>query len=157
MANKQEILSEQFQHLNERSARTGVWIGRIEACKLCTYQFQSKGETIDAKRFVCLVVGRDPTAYATAVVPFGFKNKQRPLQTYEKWSQAIDPVVVLSHISLDSKARAEYISSPGKGVILLHNPTRIQQETNFLKYELQFWAIWAVGEKIFNFAKASNM
>ena len=143
MANsKQEILSEQFQHLNERSAKNGVWIGRIEACKLCTYQFQSKGETIDAKRFVCLVVGRDPTDYATAVVPFGFKNKQRPQQTYEKWSQAIDPVVVLSHISLDSKARAEYISSSGKGVILLHNPTRIQQPAPGSP-ESQYPASWA--------------
>ena len=48
---------------------------RIIGPKKILYEFKSRGETVHAERFECVLVSKDPAQYMLATVPFSFTDR----------------------------------------------------------------------------------
>ena len=77
---------ETSKNMNSTIGKFAKWYVRIIDPKIIPYQFKSRGETVSAERFECVLVSKDPAQYMLATVPFSFndrlsaKKSARPFQ-----------------------------------------------------------------------------
>ena len=61
--------------MNSTIGKFARWYVRIIDPKIIEYEFKSKGETVSAKKFECVLVSKDPAQYMLATVPFSFNDR----------------------------------------------------------------------------------
>ena len=55
--------------MNSTIGKFAKWYVRIIDPKIIQYEFRSRGETVSAERFECVLVSKDPAQYMLATVP----------------------------------------------------------------------------------------
>ena len=63
---------ESLKNMNVQTAKYASWVVRILSPKLIRYTFFSKGKSVEAEKFLCLLVSGNPTQFMTGSVPFSF-------------------------------------------------------------------------------------
>ena len=61
--------------MNSTIGKFAKWYVRIIDPKIIQYEFRSRGETVSAERFECVLVSKDPAQYMLAIVPFSFNDR----------------------------------------------------------------------------------
>ena len=61
--------------MNATIGKFAKWYVRIIDPKIIHYEFKSKGETVHAEKFECVLVSKDPAQYMLATVPFSFTDR----------------------------------------------------------------------------------
>ena len=110
--------------MNANIGNYAIWYVRVLDPKIIHYELHDRWETIDAERFQCVLVSKDPAQYMLATIPFSFidrKRARKALDTYKKGC-----VLEIKTPAFDMKARQEYNGCPVKSVLLLMKPTTIQ-------------------------------
>ena len=64
-----------LKNMNSTIGKFARWYVRIIDPKIIEYEFKSKGETVSAKKFECVLVSKDPAQYMLATVPFSFNDR----------------------------------------------------------------------------------
>ena len=59
--------------MNPTIGKYASWIVRVLDGKKIQYEFQSRGETVAAEKFECVLVSKDPAQYMFATVPFSLR------------------------------------------------------------------------------------
>ena len=116
---------EALKNMNVQTAKHASWVVRILSPRLIKYSFQARGKSVQAERFQCLLVAKNPTQFMFGSVPFNFATPgvgQMALQQFKSGMvfQVQQPVFV-------QKMKPEYISTPIKRALLLTKPTKLQE------------------------------
>jgi hypothetical protein len=115
---------ETLKNMNGSTAKFAKWYVRIIDPKVIQYEFQAQGKKVDAKKFQCIVVSKDPSQYMLAVVPFDFKDPNAAQNAYEKYKKST--VWQITTPAFDAKAKPEYNGCPVKTVLLLTKPSTLK-------------------------------
>ena len=108
--------------MNASTAKHAKWYVRILDPKIIAYKFRAKGKVVDATKFQCILVSKDPSQYMLGLVAFEFKDLQGAKKAFEKFKKGT--VWEISTPSFDSKSKSEYNGCPIKTVLLLSPPTK---------------------------------
>lgn len=115
---------ESLLFLNEQSAKFMDWPVRILHPQVIKYQFTTrKNETVNATRFQAYLVGRNPSEYVLATVPFSFKDEHKPTRSLQRFQ--VNTCWKLSNVLLDSNSKAQWNGCPNKAVVILDAPTQM--------------------------------
>ena len=66
---------ETLKNMNSTTAKFAKWYVRVIDPKVIDYTFSAKGEQIQAQKFQCVLVSKEPGQYMLGLVPFDFKNR----------------------------------------------------------------------------------
>ena len=125
VVNVQGVKSDALANLNDVSAKRSKWLVRIENVKLQKYAFWAKGKQVNAEKMVCCLVGPRPTDYAQGLVPFDFRNLQRPAQAHALWKAREGDVFEITKPLLEKRTARRYVSTNVPVCIILDEQTRI--------------------------------
>ena len=114
---------ESLKNMNVQTAKYASWVVRILSPKLIRYTFPSKGKSVEAEKFLCLLVSGNPTQFMTGSVPFSFAAPDAAKKAFEKFKAGTCFRVQVPEF--DGKLKPEYMSSSIKGALLLTKPTMI--------------------------------
>ena len=112
---------ETLKNMNGGTAKFAKWYVRIIDPKVIEYQFHAQGKKVEAKKFECIIVSKDPSQYMLAVVPFEFKDPNAAQKAYDKYKKST--IWELTTPAFDAKAKPEYNGCPVKTVLLLTKPS----------------------------------
>ena len=115
---------ETLKSMNATTGKFAKWYVRVLDPKVIDYSFQSKGETIAAQKFQCVLVSKDPTQYMLGLVPFAFKDRQAAAKALTRFTA--NQVYEVTTPAFDAKSRADFNGCPVKSVLLLTTPTTIK-------------------------------
>ena len=76
---------ETLKNMNGGTAKYAKWYVRIIDPKIIEYSFIARGQSVQAKKFECILVSKDPSQYMLALVPFEFKDPNAAQKAYEKF------------------------------------------------------------------------
>ena len=110
--------------MNSTIGKFAKWYVRIIDPKIIEYEFKSKGETVSAQKFECVLVSKDPTQYMLATVPFSFSDRLSAKKALNVFKN--NDVLEITTPAFDAKARAEFNGCPVKSVLLLTQPTTMK-------------------------------
>ena len=71
--------------MNVQTGKHATWVVRVLSPKLIHYQFTAKGQKVEASKFQCLLVSKDPRQFMLGSVPFSFASKDAPSKAFEKF------------------------------------------------------------------------
>mgnify|MGYP000028518462 FL=1 len=114
---------ETLKNMNGTTAKHAQWCIRILDPKIIDYTFAARGETINASRFECMLVSKDPKQYMLAGIPFSFKERDSAKKAYTKFTD--QSVWILKTVAFDTKVKPEFNSCPQKAVILMTEPSKL--------------------------------
>ncbi len=97
---------ETLKNMNSTTSKFAKWFVRVIHPKIVDYTFQARGETVQAKKFVCVLVSQDPAQYMLGIVPFSFNDREAPQKAFAKFKPNM--VLELTTPAFDSKARPEF-------------------------------------------------
>lgn len=126
--------TETLKNMNASTAKHAKWYVRILDPKIIAYQFRAKEKVVDATKFQCILVSKDPSQYMLGLVAFEFKDLQGAKKAFEKFKKG--SVWEISTPSFDSKSKSEYNGCPIKTVLLLSPPTKTKAVPPTNKAEL---------------------
>jgi len=118
---------ETLKHMNASSQKYAKWVVRVVQGRIVQYQFTARGEVVQASKFFCILVSKNPKEYMQGVVPFNFTNKTAAADAVKKFLDAT--CWEISSPCLESSQKAEYISCPIKTVVKLTQPTGLRPIT----------------------------
>ena len=125
---------ETLKNMNGGTAKFAKWYVRIIDPKIIDYKFTAKGKVVDASKFQCVLVSKDPSQYMLAVVPFEFKDPNAAQKAIQKFTPS--SVWEITTPAFDAKAKPEYNGCPLKTVVLLAKPTTLKAALPTNKVEL---------------------
>ena len=67
---------EPLKNMSASASKFAKWYVRIIGPTVKEYTYQARGEKVNAKKFECVVVSRDPAQYMMGTVPFEFRKRQ---------------------------------------------------------------------------------
>lgn len=108
--------------LNPHNAKYASWAVRVLHARVERYTFTTKGETVEATRFVCLLVSEDPSSYCIGNVKFSFRDKQAAAKAAEKFLEGT--AWLLKTPVLDTQMQSKYEGASVKVVVLLSGQTQ---------------------------------
>ena len=108
--------------MNASTAKHAKWYVRILDPKIISYKFRAKEKEVNATKFQCILVSKDPSEYMLGLVAFEFKDIQGAKKAFEKFKKGT--VWEITTPSFDSKSKSEYNGCPIKTVLLLSPPTK---------------------------------
>ena len=111
-----------LKNMNASTAKHAKWYVRILDPKIISYKFRAKEKEVNATKFQCILVSKDPSQYMLGLVAFEFKDLQGAKKAFEKFKKGT--VWEISTPSFDSKSKSEYNGCPIKTVLLLSPPTK---------------------------------
>ena len=117
-----------LKNMNANSGRHAAWLLCIRSPKIRVIKFKSKGEPVEGFQFQCLLVSNDAKQYMYGRVPFDFKNRGAAEQAMQKFIE--NSVWKITNPTFDDKAKVQYISCPIKTVLLLKEPTKMEELKN---------------------------
>ena len=115
---------ETLKNMNANIGKSAIWYVRVLDPKIIHYELHCRGETIDAERFQCVLVSKDPAQYMLAAIPFTFIDRTRPRKALDTYKDGC--VLEITTPAFDMKARQQYNGCPVKSVLLLIKPTTIK-------------------------------
>ena len=115
-------------NMNANSGRHAAWLLCIRSPKIRVIKFKSKGEPVEGFQFQCLLVSNDAKQYMYGRVPFDFKNRAAAEQAMQKFIE--NSVWKITNPTFDDKAKVQHISCPIKKVLLLKEPTKMEELKN---------------------------
>ena len=149
---------ETLKSMNATTGKFAKWYVRVLDPKVIDYSFQSKGETIAAQKFQCVLVSKDPTQYMLGLVPFAFKDRQAAAKALTRFTA--NQVYEVTTPAFDAKSRADFNGCPVKSVLLLTTPTTIKAVPSTNKAMLEHPAtgleVSMDISELLQFLKASN-
>ena len=113
--------------MKSMTAKHAVWCIRILSGKVIEYSFKSRGETVNASRFECVTVSKNPMEYMFASFPFSFGDRGGAKKALDKFTD--NSVWILNTTAFATKSKPEYNSCPLKTVVLLTQPSRLVAAT----------------------------
>ena len=116
--------TETLRNMNSSTAKHAKWYVRILDPKIIEYQFTSRGQLVDAKKFQCVLVSKDPTQYMFGVVNWDFKHTDAAEKALSKFKK--ETVWEITTPAFDAKAKSEYNGCSIKMVMLLSTPTKMK-------------------------------
>ena len=125
---------ETLKSVNGGTAKFAKWYVLIIDPKIIDYKFTAKGKVVDASKFQCVLVSKDPSQYMLAVVPFEFKDPNAAQKAIQKFTPS--SVWEITTPAFDAKAKPEYNGCPLKTVVLLAKPTTLKAVLPTNKVEL---------------------
>ena len=114
--------------MHNTTAKFATWVIRVKGPKVVGYQFTSRGETVNAQKFECVVVSKEPKEYMLGVVPFSFQNRDAAQQAFQRFPDS--SVWKVTKSKFDARAKTEFISCPIKQVLFLADPTVLEAITD---------------------------
>ena len=115
-----------LKNMNPHSSKFGKWIVRILSPKVIPYTFKTqRGEVVNAKRFNCILVSKDPSQYMLGVVNFSFQQRDAAEKACERFKEG--RVFEIIQPSFDAKAKTDFNGCPVKLQVLLCKPTVIKE------------------------------
>ena len=126
MASKQtqELATDSLMNLNERSAKYSVWVVRVVNGRVLHYKFTARGETVEATKFICHLVGEKATEYVSGIVPFDFKKKDAAQKAMTQYPDG--QVLIIRTPAFDTRSTAKWLGCSKKIAIVLQHPTVIK-------------------------------
>ena len=112
---------ETLKNMNSTTAKFAKWYVWVIDPKVIDYTFSAKGEQIQAQKFQCVLVSKEPGQYMLGLVPFDFRNRGAAVAAQQQFKP--DSVWELTTPAFDSKSKPEFNGCPLKAVILLSKPT----------------------------------
>ena len=65
---------ETLKNMNAGTAKFAKWYARIVDPKVIPYTFHAQSKLVQAEKFECILVSKDPSQYMLGIVPFEFKE-----------------------------------------------------------------------------------
>ena len=127
---------ETLKNMNGSSGKVAKWYVRILDPQIVCYTFAAKGETVNAERFECVIVSKEPSQFMLGSVPFDFADRQAASKALAKFQQ--DSVWEITTPAFDTRARPEYNGCVLKSVLLLKKPTVVKQVPPTNTVELRY-------------------
>ena len=118
------LATDSLMNLNERSAKHSVWVVRVANSRVLHYKFMARGETVDATKFICHLVGEKSTEYIVGIVPFDFKNKSAAEKAMRQYP--IGQVMMIRSPAFDQRSTAKFLGCSKKVAVALQHPTIIK-------------------------------
>ena len=115
---------ETLKNMNGTTAKYAKWYVRILDPKVIPYSFSAQGKLVQAEKFQCILVSKDPSQYMLAVVPFEFKDENAAQNAHKKFKKST--VWEITTPAFDAKAKPEYNGCPVKTVVLLTKPSTLK-------------------------------
>ena len=115
---------ETLKNMNGTTAKYAKWYVRIIDPKVIPYSFSAQGKLVQAEKFQCILVSKDPSQYMLAVVPFEFKDENAAQNAHKKFKKST--VWEITTPAFDAKAKPEYNGCPVKTVVLLTKPSTLK-------------------------------
>ena len=109
--------------MNATTQKFAKWIVRVVAGRVIPYKFTARGEQVQATKFACLLVSKNPKEYMQGIVPFSFTNKSAAAEAAKKFKDGT--CWEISHVCFEN-ARMEFVSCPVKTVVKLAAPTGLR-------------------------------
>ena len=78
---------ETLKNMNGGTAKFAKWYVRIIDPKIIDYKFSAKCKLVDASKFECILVSKDPSQHMLAVVPFDFKDPNAAQKAIQKFTR----------------------------------------------------------------------
>ena len=103
-------------NLNPQSAQHSEWLVRVAMKQILLYTIDARGKKIPARKFVCVLVGADPSAYVMAMVRHDFKDATTVVKADAKFKTH---AVYTMTKPIDAKVKSQWIGAPAKMMILL--------------------------------------
>ena len=114
---------ESLKNMNGTTAKFATWCVRILAPKVISYTFSARGETVDAKKFQCVIVSRDASQYMLGTVGFNFADRGAADKALAKYTH--ESVWIVRNPCFDTNIKVDFIGAPIKQVLLLNNPSTL--------------------------------
>ena len=70
------ISVETLKNMKGTTSKLAKWYVRVVDPKVIDYSFKSRGETVAAQMFQCVLVPNDPSQYMLGLAPFNFSDRQ---------------------------------------------------------------------------------
>jgi hypothetical protein len=115
---------ETLNNMNQSTAKFARWIVRVITARVHKYEFVSRGETVHAEKFMCVLVSSNSKEYMMGVVPFSFSNRNAAQEAAKKFREGTSWEI--TQPVFDSAQKAEYVSYPVKTVMKLTDPTKLR-------------------------------
>ena len=115
---------ETLKNMNSSTARHAYWIVRVISPKVVQYQFTSRNEIVNASKFECLLVSKDPKQFIIGSVPFSFGAKDAALKAQATYLEGL--VFEIRNPQFDTKMKPDFIACPLKRVVSLAKPTAVK-------------------------------
>ena len=115
---------ETLKNMNASTSKFAKWYVRVVDPKIKEYSFKSRGETVAAQKFECVLVSKDPAQYMLGLVPFSFSDRQAAAKALTKFRE--NQVLEITTPAFDPRARPEFNGCPVKPVLVLAKPTTIK-------------------------------
>jgi hypothetical protein len=113
--------TEALKSMNSQTAKFAKWYVKILDPKVVDYSFFSRGESIHAQKFQCVLVSHVPEQYMLGFVPFDFKDRNAATKAAQKFTADSDWEITTP--AFDTRSKPEFNGSPIKSVLLLSKPT----------------------------------
>ena len=110
--------------MNSTTSKFAKWYVRVIDPKIIEYTFTARSETVNAQKFECVLVSKDPAQCMLGLVPFSFSDRQAATKALQKFKE--NAVFEITTPAFDPKARLEFNGCPIKSVLLLTRPTTIK-------------------------------
>ena len=104
-------------NLNPQSAQHSQWLVRVALKQVLLFTIEARGQKVPAKKFLCVLVGADPTAYIMATVRHDFKDATKVVAADAKFK--MHAVYTMTKPIPDTTAKSLWIGAPVKMQILL--------------------------------------
>ena len=111
--------------MNAATAKYAKWYVRIIDPRVVPYSFMAKNERVQAQKFQCVLVSKDPSQYMLGLVPFDFTNRNAAVDASKRFTA--NTVWEITTPAFDTKAKQDFIGCPLKTVVLLSKPTGTKQ------------------------------
>ena len=115
---------ETLKNMNSSTGKFAKWYVRVIAPMIIDYTFETRGETIAAQKFECVIVSQDSTQYMLGLVPFDFKDRRAAQEALDEFTG--NHVFEITQPAFDTKAKSEFNGCSVKTVLLLARPTIIK-------------------------------
>lgn len=122
-ASQMEPVVETLKNMNVQTGKHATWLVRVLAPKVVKYKFHARGAEVQATRFVCILVSKDPRQFMLGSVPFSFSDTQAAAKAFLQFTEG--KTFEIKNPEFDMKMKAEYISTPLKRAVLMTKPTVI--------------------------------
>ena len=113
-----------LKNMKSTIGKFATWYVRAIDPKIIQDEFKSRGETVSAQRFECVLVSKDPAQYMLATVPFSFTDRLSATKARNAFKN--NDVLEITTPAFDAKAQAELNGCPVKSVLLLTKPTTVK-------------------------------
>ena len=115
---------ETLKNMNASSQKFATWVVRVIQGRVISYTFTSRGETVNASKFVCILVSDNASEYMHGLCPFSFANPKAAEAAAKKFQDGTCWEITTP--AFEASQKVQYNSCPVKTCLKLAAPTGLQ-------------------------------